>query len=255
MNILLSNDDSVYAPGIKALYNELSKIANVTVVAPEVDRSAAGKSLTISAPLLPKTLENGFIQVNGTPTDCVHLALTELLDNKPDIVVAGINAGANLGDDTLYSGTVAAATEGYFFGLPAIAFSLTGDLSTQNYARAAGYAAKIVENAVKSNMKKDSILNVNIPCLKTHPSKKEIHVTRLGQRHKAANMVKLRDPKGRQVYWIGPPGDQQDAGAGTDFYAIDNGHISITPLQMDLTRHAAISEVKQHFSEFNKELV
>ncbi len=259
MNILLSNDDGVYAPGINSLYKSLSKIGNVTVVAPEVDRSAAGKSLTLSAPLRPRVLDNGFIAVNGTPTDCVHLAITELLDIKPDLVVAGINAGANLGDDVLYSGTVAAATEGFFFGIPALAFSLTGDISKKNFDKAANLAMKFTEYFIKSDIDKKVILNVNFPCQTTHdfdstsalsPMSKEIIVARLGQRHKAKAMVKSKDPNGREVYWIGLPGEKQDSGPGTDFHAVGSGFISVTPLQMDLTHHRKLESVSSWLKVF-----
>jgi 5'-nucleotidase len=189
-------------------------------------------------------LENGFILVNGTPTDCAHLALTELLPTKPDLVVAGINAGSNLGDDVLYSGTVAAATEGNCFGIPAIAFSLGGKLSSATYAKAAQLARTLVERHLQNPLSKDTILNVNFPCLVTYPNASKFKVARLGQRHKAEKMVRLQDPRGNTVYWIGPPGEHQDAGAGTDFYAIANGEITVTPLQMDLTRYNALTSLE-----------
>lgn len=254
MNILLSNDDGVFAPGINVLYEALSEIANVVVIAPEVDRSAAGKSLTLSAPLLPKTLDNGFIAVNGTPTDCVHLGITELLDYKPDLVVAGINAGANLGDDVLYSGTVAAATEGYFFGIPALAFSLTGNITKENFVKSAKVAKNITNYFMKHNAEKNIILNINFPCQSIFDCR-EIKTARLGQRHKAKAMIKSKDPLGRNVYWIGLPGEKQDAGPGTDFHAVANGFISVTPLQMDLTNHKELEKVSNFFDNVSEKIV
>lgn len=242
MRILLSNDDGVYAPGLKALYEELSKIAEVIVVAPDRDRSAAGKSLTLNAPLRPRILDNGFCLVEGTPTDCVHLALTQWLKDLPDLVIAGINAGANLGDDVLYSGTVAAATEGHFFGLPAIATSLAMHKGDKNYESAARIIRELVEQTMARPLDKETMLNVNIPDL-PYEEIKGYQVTHLGQRHRAEGMIEMQDPRGNTVFWIGPPGPEQKAGPGTDFYAINEGYVSITPLQMDLTKYNAISQM------------
>ena len=245
MRILLCNDDGVYAPGINALYAELKKIATVQVVAPDRDRSAASKSLTLAKPIYPLELENGFTLVDGTPTDCVHYALTcqDFLDKYPvpDMVVAGINNGANLGDDVLYSGTVAAASEGRFLGLPSFAISLAGN--AKYYADAATVSRNIVQQMLQNPLSKDIILNVNIPDL-PFAEIKGYMVTRLGSRHQAEQMVKMRDPRGKVGYWMGLAGGAEDAGEGTDFDAINKGYVSITPLRMDLTNHAHMSMVE-----------
>ena len=243
MKILVTNDDGVYAPGIIALSQALSEIAEVIVVAPDRDRSTASKSLTLKAPIRKRVLDNGFVCVQGTPTDCVHLALMGLMaDNPPDMIVAGINAGANLGDDVLYSGTVAAATEGRFLGYPAVATSLVGDLDNKHYVNAAQLIKNIVLNIQHNPLPQDSILNVNIPGLSADAIK-GYQVTRLGQRHQSEAMIQAQDPRGETVYWVGPPGKEQDAGEGTDFHAIREGYVSITPLQMDLTRYDQMETV------------
>ncbi|WP_153913381.1 5'/3'-nucleotidase SurE [Shewanella sp. TC10] len=235
INILVSNDDGVTAPGIKALAEELNQIANIKVVAPDRNCSAASNSLTLTNPLRINRLDNGYIAVNGTPSDCVHLAIRELCEDEPDIVVSGINAGANMGDDTLYSGTVAAATEGRFLGLPAIAVSLVGK-ELKHYRTAAVYAAKIVQGLLAHPVDKDQILNVNVPDLPLEEIK-GMKVTRLGSRHKAEGMIKTQDPAGRDIYWLGPPGKEQDASADTDFGTVEQGYVSITPLTVDLTAY------------------
>ena len=238
MRILLSNDDGYQAPGLRVLYDALTPLAEVTVVAPERNRSGASNSLTLDYPIRAEQAENGFMRVDGTPTDCVHLAITGLLDQEPDMVIAGINAGANLGDDVLYSGTVAAATEGRFLGLPAIALSINSH-APAHYATGARVAAVLVARLEQSPLSPDSIINVNIPDL-PFDELAGFRVTRLGHRHKAEPVVRERDPRGRVIYWVGPAGLEQDAGPGTDFHAVREGYVSITPLQVDLTRHAAL---------------
>ncbi|MBR9726528.1 5'/3'-nucleotidase SurE [Shewanella intestini] len=241
INILISNDDGVYAPGIIALTQALSEFAQVTTVAPDRNCSGASNSLTLTNPLRINSLDNGFIAVNGTPTDCVHLAIRELCHAEPEIVVSGINAGANMGDDTLYSGTIAAAMEGRFLGLPAIAISLVGK-ECLHYQSAAHFACKIVKGLLKNPISKDQILNVNVPDLPID-SIKGIQVTRLGSRHKAEDMIKTQDPAGRDIYWLGPVGAEQDCGPGTDFCAISEGYISITPLTVDFTAYKQIDHL------------
>ncbi len=241
MKILLSNDDGYQAPGLRALFDGLSPIAEVTVVAPERDRSGASNSLTLDVPIRAYTEPNGFIRVDGTPTDCVHLAITGLLQEEPDMVIAGINAGANLGDDVLYSGTVAAATEGRFLGLPALALSMAS-ASPEHYATGARVAREMVERLQVQPLPSDTILNINIPDLPPHQIK-GYQATRLGHRHKAEPVVESVDPRGRKVYWVGPAGAEQDAGPGTDFHAVREGYISVTPLQVDLTRHSSLEHV------------
>lgn len=242
MKILVSNDDGYQAPGILCLVETLQKIAEIIVVAPERNRSGASNSLTLEYPLRPKYADNGFIYVDGTPTDCVHLALTGLLETPPAMVIAGINAGANLSDDVLYSGTVAAAMEGRFLGLPAIAVSLTGGPQFQHYLTAARVVEILLERLQEENLPLpvDTILNVNVP---DRPWEEiaGIQVTRLGKRHRSAPAVKTQDPHGRPIYWIGPSGSEQEAGPGTDFYAINQGYVSVTPLHVDLTRYSALA--------------
>lgn len=238
MKILVSNDDGYQSPGLLALVEALERIAEVFVVAPERDRSGASNSLTLDAPLRAKRTERGFIRVDGTPTDCVHLAITGLLDTEPDLVVAGINHGPNLGDDVIYSGTVAAATEGRFLGLPAIAIS-SESFEPLYLETAALVAVRLVEGLRDSPLESNLILNVNVPD-RPMDALKGFAATRLGHRHKAEPVVSGTDPRGRAIYWVGPAGPEQDAGPGTDFYALRNGYVSITPLQVDLTRHAAV---------------
>ncbi|MEO8401072.1 MAG: 5'/3'-nucleotidase SurE [Gammaproteobacteria bacterium] len=241
MKILLSNDDGFLAPGLKFLANELKTIAEITVVAPDRNRSGASNSLTLDNPLRVMTAENGFISVNGTPTDCVHIAVTGLLEEMPDMVVSGINEGSNLSDDVLYSGTVAAATEGRFLGLPSIAVSLMGP-KCAHYATAASIAKMLVLNLKKDPLPKDTILNVNVPDLPLAEIR-GIQVTRLGTRHVAEPTIKAVDPRGRKIYWIGQPGPEEDAGPGTDFYAVNMGYVSITPLHLDLTHYKVFEQL------------
>jgi len=241
-SILLSNDDGVYAPGLACLAERLAGMADITVVAPDRDRSGASNSLTLDDPLRVRQLPNGFYMVDGTPTDCVHLAITGLLAQEPNMVVSGINSGANLGDDVLYSGTVAAATEGRFLGFPAIAVSLAGNNHVRHYETAAHVVQKLIMQLDQQPLPADNILNVNVPDVALSELT-GIEVTRLGHRHKAEPIVRQIDPRGRAIYWVGPSGSEADAGPGTDFYAISQRRVSVTPLQVDLTRHAVIDEL------------
>ncbi len=241
MHILLSNDDGYLAKGLSALAESLGQYAEVSVVAPDKNRSAASNSLTLEMPLRASTSENGFIRVDGTPTDCVHLAITGLLAEEPDMVFAGINHGSNLGDDVLYSGTVAAATEGRFLGLPAVAISLVSN-DPKHFDTAAHVAVKLMKKIISHPLPKDTLLNVNVPDVAVGELK-GYQSTRLGQRHRAEPVIKSSDPRGREIFWVGPPGSEQDAGPGTDFFAIKNGYVSVTPLQLDLTRYERIESV------------
>ncbi|ELP6758040.1 5'/3'-nucleotidase SurE [Vibrio vulnificus] len=237
LRILLSNDDGVFAEGIRTLASELRTLAEVIIVAPDRNRSGASNSLTLEQPLRVTCVEENVYSVQGTPTDCVHFALNELLKNDlPDLVLSGINHGANLGDDVLYSGTVAAAMEGHFLGVQSIAFSLVGK---NHFKTAATIAKRIVEQHLAKPIPTNRLLNINIPDLPLEQLK-EIRVTRLGARHHAENMIKQLDPRGHEIYWLGPPGKEQDAGEGTDFHAIEQGYVSITPLQVDLTAHESL---------------
>ncbi len=238
MRILISNDDGYRAAGLACLAEALQAHAHIDVVAPDRDRSGASNSLTLENPIRADVMENGFIRVNGTPTDCVHLAITGLLDEEPDMVIAGINAGANLGDDVLYSGTVAAAMEGRFLGYPALALSLAGS-RLEHFATAARVAQLLVDHLQSEPLPADIILNVNVPDLPWE-ALVGFQVTRLGHRHKAEPVIKDSDPRGRPIYWVGPSGPEQDAGPGTDFHAVRQGCVSVTPLQVDLTRHGAL---------------
>ncbi|ARG99942.1 5'/3'-nucleotidase SurE [Legionella micdadei] len=249
MRILVSNDDGVYAPGIRALANEMSAIAEVVVVAPDRNRSGASNSLTLTRPLRIKQLDNGYYSVEGTPTDCVHLALTGFLDPIADMVVSGINDGANLGDDILYSGTVAAAMEGRYLGLPAIAYSMVGE-NIQHYDTAAAIARQLVIKMRANLLPSQTILNVNIPDLPLEKIR-GIEVTRLGTRHAAEPVVKEYDPRGRPIYWVGPSGVEADAGPGTDFYAIAQNCVSITPLQLDMTHYKVFDTLSAWVNEIN----
>jgi len=242
MHILLSNDDGYLAEGLIALANALGGHAEISVVAPDRNRSAASNSLTLEMPLRAYTMDNGFIKVDGTPTDCVHLAITGLLENEPDMVFAGINHGSNLGDDVLYSGTVAAATEGRFLGLPAVAISLAG-ANPIHFETAAHVAVTLLQQLIIHPLPQDTILNVNVPDVAIKDLK-GYQATRLGQRHKSEPVIKSEDPRGRSIYWVGPPGAEQDAGPGTDFYAINAGFVSVTPLQLDLTWYERINDLK-----------
>ena len=241
MQILLSNDDGYQAQGLRALYDAISAIADTVVVAPDRDRSGASNSLTLEQPIRAQQTDNGFIRVEGTPTDCVHLAITGLLETEPDMVVSGINAGPNMGDDVLYSGTVAAATEGRFLGYPAIAVSMSSH-TPRHFETGARVTVDLVQGLFDQPIASDSILNVNIPDL-PYEELQGMVATRLGHRHKAEPVVKSEDPRGRPIYWVGPAGAEQDAGPGTDFYAVRNGFVSITPLQVDLTRHQSLPDL------------
>lgn len=243
MRILISNDDGYFAPGIDILAKTLADIAEITVVAPEQDRSGASNSLTLDRPLSLRRAASGFYYVNGTPTDCVHLAVTGMLDDIPDMVVSGINNGANMGDDTIYSGTVAAATEGYLLGVPSIAISLVSKTPT-HYATAARVTRQLVERFQRQIFREPVLLNVNVPDL-PYEELQGLRVTRLGKRHKAEPVVKAQTPRGETVYWVGAAGAAQDAGEGTDFHAVKNGFVSVTPLQIDLTRAAQLPLVEE----------
>lgn len=235
MHILISNDDGYLAPGLACLAQSLQQHTQIKVVVPDRDRSGASNSLTLDSPLRALTGDNGFIRVNGTPTDCVHLAITGLLEQEPDMVIAGINAGANLGDDVLYSGTVAAAMEGRFLGFPAMAVSLAGQ-ALEHYATAAIVVDKLLQRLHEAPLPADIILNVNVPDVPWQEIQ-GFSITRLGNRHKSEPVIRSHDPRGREIYWVGPAGNVQDAGPGTDFHAIQQQTVSITPLQIDLTRH------------------
>ena len=244
MKILISNDDGYRAEGLRALTESLSQLAEVTVVAPDRNRSGASNSLTLDVPLRVYPFEPGrYLVVNGTPTDCVHLAVSGLFEHEHDMVVSGINDGANLGDDVLYSGTVAAAIEGRFLGLSAIAVSLVVQGESPNFATAARVAAELVMRLQRSPLHQATILNVNVPDL-AYEQLKGLQVTRLGSRHRSERIIKSEDPRGRPVYWVGPAGGGQDAGEGTDFHAVANGYVSVTPLQVDLTRHAMLEDLR-----------
>ncbi len=241
MRILLSNDDGYFAPGIQALADALAGLGEIVVVAPEQNRSGASNSLTLDRPLFLKQAANGFYFVNGTPTDCVHLAVTGMLDYLPDIIVSGINHGANMGDDTIYSGTVAAATEGYLLGIPSIAISLTNH--NGEYFNTAGLVARnLVERFIDNPIREPVLLNVNVPDI-PHADLKGTEVTRLGRRHKAEPVVTMRSPRNETVYWVGAAGGAADAGPGTDFNAVERGCVSITPLQIDLTHTAQLAAI------------
>jgi len=233
MRILISNDDGVTAPGLAALYTALADYADCVVIAPEQDKSGASSSLTLDRPLHPHTLANGFISINGTPTDCVHLGIHGLLEQQPDMVVSGINLGANLGDDVLYSGTVAAALEGRFLDRPSFAFSLVSR-QVDNLPTAAFFARKLLEAHASLDLRPRTVLNVNIPNLPLDKIR-GIQLTRLGHRARAAAPVRVVDPRGKAGYWIAAAGDVEDGGPGTDFHAVMQGYVSITPLQLDRT--------------------
>jgi 5'-nucleotidase len=242
MRILVSNDDGYFAPGLAVLAAALSEVAEVTVVAPERDRSGSSNSLTLDRPLTLRRAPSGFSYVNGTPTDCVHLAVTGLIDFVPDMIVSGINDGANMGDDTIYSGTVAAATEGFLLGIPSLAVTLAGGRGA-HFETAAPFARKLVERFRDGAPAPTVLLNVNVPDVPL-AQVEGMEVTRLGKRHKAEPVVRATTPRGDAVYWVGAAGAAQDAGEGTDFYAIANGRVSITPLQMDLTHFAQLGAVR-----------
>ncbi len=243
VKILVSNDDGYRADGLRALTAALTSFGEITVVAPDRNRSGASNSLTLDVPLRVTEAEPNIYYVTGTPTDCVHVAISGLFEFEHDMVVSGINDGANLGDDVLYSGTVAAAMEGRFLGLPAIALSLcTAADSPHHFDTAARVASELVARLLRRPLDATMILNVNIPD-QPYEKLRGTLATRLGYRHRAERVVKSKDPKGRTVYWVGPAGPQQDAGPGTDFDAIGGGYVSVTPLQLDLTRHGALGDI------------
>lgn len=241
MRILLSNDDGYFAPGLQALAECLADLAQITVVAPEADRSGASNSLTLDRPLLLRKAANGFFYVNGTPTDCVHLAVTGMLEGLPDMVISGINHGANMGDDTLYSGTVAAATEGYLLGIPSLALSLASK-SGAHFETAAGVARAMVRRFQREGFGEPILLNINVPDV-PQDALLGVQVTRLGKRHKAEPVIKTTNPRNETVYWVGAAGAAQDAGAGTDFHAVEHRFVSVTPLQIDLTHSAQLQRL------------
>lgn len=245
MNILISNDDGYHAKGLAALVEHVKTVASVTVVAPDRNRSGASNSLTLVSPLRMRTDSRGFHNVSGTPTDCVHLAITGLLEVQPDMVLSGINHGANLGDDVLYSGTVAAAMEGRHLGLPAVAISLVGD---RHFDTAGRVAVDVLSRLEKHPLPPDTILNVNVPDI-PYESLEGFKATRLGNRHKAEEVIADVDPRGHPIYWIGPAGTEQDSGEGTDFHAIRHNQVSLTPLKVDLTQHDFVPTLSKWLSE------
>lgn len=247
MRILISNDDGYFSPGIDVLAKALADIADITVVAPEQDRSGASNSLTLDRPLSLRRAANGFYYVNGTPTDCVHLAVTGMLDHLPDMVLSGVNLGSNMGDDTLYSGTVAAATEGFLLGVPAIAFSLAGKHGV-HFDTAARVAKQLVQRFQRTGFDHPILLNVNVPDI-PYEEIQGIKVTRLGRRHKAEPVIRQTNPRGETVYWVGPAGAAADAGEGTDFHAVANGFVSVTPLQIDLTHYGQMINIADWLSK------
>ncbi|MED5535142.1 MAG: 5'/3'-nucleotidase SurE [Pseudomonadota bacterium] len=241
MRILLSNDDGYQAPGLRLLADALADLANIIVVAPDRNRSGASNSLTLDTPLRVEQVESNIYFVNGTPTDCVHVAITGLLDDEPDMLISGINHGANLGDDVLYSGTVAAAMEGRFLGLPSVAVSLVLERG-HHFDTAVTIVKRIVQRMQDDPLPGDTILNVNIPD-RHADAIQGVEVTRLGFRYRSEPVVPARDPKNRPVYWLGPAGAEQDAGPGTDFHAVANDFVSVTPIKVDLTDHGALEHL------------
>lgn len=248
MHFLISNDDGLSAKGIQILAERIRQLGSVTIVAPDRDCSGASNSLTLETPIRIRETEKGTFLVYGTPTDCVHVALTGLLDKDPDMVVSGINAGANLGDDVIYSGTVAAAMEGRFLGLPAIAVSLVHSGEPRHFETAAEAVARVIDRLKSDPLPADTILNINVPD-RPWEDLQGFEVTRLGNRHRAEPAIKAEDPRGRPVYWIGPAGPEQDSGPGTDFDAIRRGFVSVTPIHVDLTRYEALEQVAGWVSE------
>ncbi len=242
MHILLSNDDGYFAPGLAILAETLARFGRITVVAPERDRSGASNSLTLDRPLSVRKAGNGFLYVNGTPTDCVHLAVTGLLDEMPDVVISGVNHGANMGDDTIYSGTVAAATEGFLLGIPSLAISLVAN-GNDHFITAARVAADITQRFARQPLREPALLNVNVPDV-PYEQLRGVEITRLGKRHKAEAVVKSTTPRGGTVYWVGAAGGAQDAGEGTDFNATARKFVSVTPLQVDLTHFAQLQTIR-----------
>lgn len=242
MRILISNDDGYFAPGLNVLASHLAKIADITVVAPERNRSGASNSLTLDRPLSVRKASNGFYYVNGTPTDCVHIALTGLMDEMPDMVVSGINDGANMGDDTIYSGTVAAAMEGYLLDIPSFAVSMSQHNAT-HFETAARITVELVQHYAQTALKSATLLNINVPDVPYDEIQGRV-ITRLGKRHKAEPVIQLKTPRGETVYWVGAAGQPNDGGEGTDFHAIAHNQVSISPIQVDLTKHGQLAELK-----------
>ncbi|MEY3411100.1 MAG: broad specificity 5(3)-nucleotidase and polyphosphatase [Pseudomonadota bacterium] len=242
MYILLSNDDGYFAPGLNILAEHISKIADIVVVAPERNRSGASNSLTLDRPLSVRVAHNGFYYVNGTPTDCVHLAVTGLLDKLPDMIISGINDGANMGDDTIYSGTVAAAMEGFLLGIPSFAVSMSQHNAT-HFETAAKVIIEMIAHYQKNPLPPPMLLNINVPDIPYEQIQGKV-VTRLGKRHKAEPVIQSKSPRGEKLYWVGPAGSAQDAGEGTDFYAVANNKVSITALQADLTNYQQLDTLK-----------
>ena len=239
MRILISNDDGYLAPGLAALVQACHGLGEIDVVAPEQNASGTSNALTLQRPLTVWTAANGYRVVNGTPSDCVHVALTGLLPDKPDLVLSGINNGANMGDDTIYSGTVAAATEGYLFGVPSIAFSLA-EKGWQHLDAAARVARRLIEQVIaRPPGAANWLLNVNVPD-RPEADLRGLVTTRLGKRHASEPVIRQTNPRGEPIYWIGAAGDAREAGEGTDFHAVANGYVSVTPLQVDLTDHAGL---------------
>lgn len=253
MHILISNDDGLDATGIRLLAEQVGKhVDEVTIVAPDRDRSGASNSLTLDRPIRVEKRDAGVFKVYGTPTDCVHIAITGLLGEEPDMVISGINNGGNLGDDVLYSGTVAAAMEGRFLGLPAMAVSLVYDQSRpRHYATAARAAQMLMRRLISEPLPADTILNVNVPD-RPWDEIAGFETTRLGHRHRSEDVIPLEDPRGRQFFWIGAPGGEEDNGPGTDFNAIRRGFVSVTPIHVDLTRYQALDPVGQWVTNLNK---
>lgn len=246
MRILLSNDDGYFAPGLAALAEALTPLAEITVVAPERNRSGASNSLTLDRPLTVRQAHNGFYFVNGTPTDCVHLAITGLIDFLPDMIISGINDGANMGDDTIYSGTVAAAMEGFLLGIPSIAVSMSKHAAT-HFETAAKVVVDMVQHYQHKPLPTAALLNINVPDI-PHEALNGTRITRLGKRHKAEPVIKALTPRGETVYWVGAAGAAQDDGEGTDFHAVRHEFVSVTPLQIDLTRYQQLDMLKDWLS-------
>ncbi|MGQ5521949.1 5'/3'-nucleotidase SurE [Chitinimonas sp. PSY-7] len=246
MKFLLSNDDGYFAPGLAALADMMQGLGEVSVVAPERDRSGASNSLTLDRPLSLKCAPSGFHYVNGTPTDCVHLAVTGMMTDRPDWVFSGINHGANMGDDTIYSGTVAAATEGYLLGIPAVAISLA-KRTEGHFDTAALVARDLVDRISRDPIRGAVLLNVNVPDI-PYAELKGWRVTRLGRRHKAEPVIKSQNPRGEAIYWVGSVGEAQDAAEDTDFWAVANGYVSVTPLQIDLTAFKQLEFLSSWFA-------
>ena len=246
MRILLANDDGYLAPGLHALHAGLSRLADVTVVAPEQNASAASNALTLSRPLTVYKADSGFLYINGTPSDCVHIALTGLLDFRPDLVVSGVNNGANLGDDTIYSGTVAAATEGYLFGMPALAVSLVHK-GWEHLDTAVQVAVDVAGELLQDPPARPALFNLNVPNV-PRAALRGVQVARLGKRHPSQPVIVQRNPHGEPIYWIGSAGAALDDQPGTDFHAIAQGYASLTPLQLDLTHYQMLDDCKARFA-------